>query len=612
MANQSPSGCYRLLQNSQNYVFLETSKYDRVNYRSRLFIEPVATLWAYTPEELPALFAKIEQVTGQGLYAAGYLHYECGEHFETGGSIVPGARPIAWFGVYREPLIYNHQTGSYGNSTSCIGERISCTGWGEYRLGSLKFQFEPAEYYQKIAQIKEYIAAGDVYQINFTGKYRFAFAGSPLAFYRQLRQKQPVAYSAVLNDGQRDILCLSPELFFRTENNRIMARPMKGTAPRGRNRTEDTKIADWLRQDEKNRAENLMIVDLLRNDLGRIAEIGSVKVPEIFTVETYRTLFQMTSTVVGELLPGLSYYDIFKALFPCGSITGAPKVRAMRLIKELENGMRGVYTGAIGYFGPDKESMFNVAIRTVVIEDGHGELGVGSGIVFDSDPEAEYAECLLKAEFLTEPALRFELLEAILWDRGYLLLDKHLERLQDSADYFEYPLDLDSLKVRLQQNECRLSKDKRYKVRLELNRQGIIRIENQELTDSGQAAVSLKAMISNCKTDSANRFLYHKTTHRHLYDSEYQNAIGQGFSEVIFTNEKDEVTEGAISNILIEKDGCWYTPPQNCGLLNGVYRSYLLKQRPEIKEKIVARKDLETADAIYICNSIRGLRKVSL
>jgi para-aminobenzoate synthetase/4-amino-4-deoxychorismate lyase len=608
-----PTDGYSLFRNKQNYVILETAKYDQDNYLTRLFLDPISVYRIYDLDELPDLFSKIEYFTNEGYYAAGYFHYECGYHFEQVVSLPATEKPIAWIGIYRKPILFNHLSGNFENLDLEVSPHSPIkAGLGKFKLQTTGFNLVKEDYCKKVEKIKEYIAAGDVYQINFTGKYRFMFEGSILTLYDELKRKQPVSYSALVNDGQRDILSFSPELFIRTNDREITSKPMKGTAPRGRTSEEDTKISLWLRQDEKNRAENLMIVDLLRNDLGRLSELGTVKVPEIFTVETYRTLLQMTSTVKGRLKPDSGYYEIFKSIFPCGSITGAPKIRAMQLITELEKEPRRIYTGAIGYFGPGNESEFNVVIRTLVIEEQRGEMGIGSGIVFDSDPEAEYDECVLKARFLTEPALDFGILEAIFWDDGYRLLDRHIKRLQDSANYFGYPLDLDLLYEQLQQNVSNLQCGKRYKVRLELHCEGTITIENKEITTTGESDIPLRAMISTMKTNSSNRFLYHKTTCRCLYDEEYHKAVELGFAEVIFVNEKEQITEGAISNVFIEKNGYMYTSPVESGLLRGVYRSFLLEKHPEIKEKFLKIKDLETADAIYICNSIRGLRKVTL
>lgn len=608
---QFNSNWVELLSARKEYVLLETAKWDPANRYTWLFVEPEAVLSLESLEDLPELFDRIERYTALGCYVAGYFHYECGFYFEPKVPRTAVRQPMAWLGVYRNPMIFDHSTGKFRGGDS-YGENF--TGYtaqpGAYRLKPLGFEYTQQQYCQKIAGIREYIAAGDVYQINFTGKYQFEFEGSTSALYNTLQQKQPVAYSALLNDGKRTVLSFSPELFFRLESDTITAKPMKGTAPRGKNRAEDVQIARWLQQDAKNRAENLMIVDLIRNDLGRMAALGSVQVPELFAVEQYRMLQQMTSTVTGQLKPGLSYFDIFRSLFPYGSITGAPKVRAMQLIGELEQEPRGIYTGAIGYFGPERNSVFNVAIRTLVIEGGRAEMGIGSGVVFDSDPDAEYQECLLKAAFCTEGLPQPQILEAIRWEEGYQWLDRHLERFLASAEYFHYPLDIHWLRRQLEQNQARLVPGRCYKVRLTLDCQGQLTVENQELPADVATPTRLKVMLARQRTDSRDRFLYHKTTRRQQYNEEYQNALRQGLDEVLFINEKGQVTEGAISNVIIEKDGLRYTPPVDCGLLGGICRQVLLEQDSKLQERVLTPADLHTADRIYLCNAIRGLRQV--
>jgi para-aminobenzoate synthetase/4-amino-4-deoxychorismate lyase len=608
--HKMPSAVCKWLNKRQNSVLLETTGCDSVNFKSRCFWEPVRILTLHRLEALPEFFTQIEHYLGQGFYLAGYFSYECGYYFEAGAPVVPGEAPLAWLGVYREPLVFDHLTGEFASSPDPQMTRDEAVARGNYRLRPEGFNLTLAEYCRQIEMIREYIAAGDVYQINFTGRYRFAFSGDAHSLYQELKAKQPVAYSSFINDGYRQILSFSPELFFKTQAAQILAKPMKGTAPRGHTTAEDQKWAAWLKQDEKNRAENLMIVDLLRNDLGRIAAVGSVRVPELFAVERYQTLHQMTSTVTGILKPGISYYELFRSLFPCGSVTGAPKVRAMQLIHQLEKVPRGVYTGAIGYFGPDRTSMFNVAIRTVVIEQEKATMGIGGGVVFDSEPADEYRECQLKASFVIEPAEDFRLLEAVLWDNGYVRLSRHLQRLSDSAHYFDYSFDHRQLERQLQQNSHQLTVGLKYKVRLELDRSGELTITNQVLTVREEPRASL--VIASVQTNSANRFLYHKTTNRQLYQDEYQKAVARGCTEVIFLNEKNEVTEGAISNIIIAKDGRWYTPPQECGLLNGVYRGYLLETASCLGEKVLHFHDLQNADRLYICNAIRGLRQAEL
>ncbi|MDX1421050.1 MAG: aminodeoxychorismate synthase component I [Rubricoccaceae bacterium] len=347
-------------------------------------------LTAATAAEVPALLDALDRVRAAGRWAAGFLAYEAGYALEPALFDAPEAAPLGWFGVYAAP----ERIGP-GAADALLAEA------GTFRLGGPHFALERAAYDERIAAVRQLIREGDVYQLNLTAPYRFPFSGDPLGLYRAVRRRQRVPYGAYLDTGERRVLSFSPELFFRLDGRRITARPMKGTAPRGATPAADDRLARALAGDEKNRAENLMIVDLLRNDLARVSDAGSVAVPRLFETERYETLTQMTSTVTAMLRPEATLSGVLRALFPCGSVTGAPKLRAMQRIRALETGPRGVYCGAIGYVGPDT-AVFNVPIRTVELQEGEGRLGVGSGIVWDSEAGAEYAECLLKAQFLLE------------------------------------------------------------------------------------------------------------------------------------------------------------------------------------------------------------------
>jgi para-aminobenzoate synthetase/4-amino-4-deoxychorismate lyase len=399
---------------------------------------------------------------------------------------------------------------------------------------------------------------------------------------------------------------------------------MKGTARRGRTTGEDREIADWLRNDPKNRSENVMIVDLLRNDLGRIARFGSVRAESLFAVERYPTLWQMTSTVTAELRPGISLHDIFRALFPCGSVTGAPKVRAMQLLAELEREPRGVYTGAIGFFSP-RQTVFNVAIRTLELVNGRGVFGVGSGVVIDSGAADEFRECLLKAEFLAGPAHRtknsffvsqpdkFFLIETMLWNGDFPLLELHLDRLADSAEYFGFDCDRAAIRAALEEHALRFPDVTPRKVRLLLiDADGNFGINSEPLPPAGSPGHIGRVFIAKRHTDPTDPTLYHKTTQRGAYVFDQLEAQRKGFDDVLFLNLRGEVTEGAISNVFIEKDGRWFTPPIACGLLAGVFRRHLMATRPEIEERLLTLDDLRSADAIYLTNAVRGLRRVQI
>ena len=357
-----------------------------------------------------------------------------------------------------------------------------------------------------------------------------------------------------------------------------------------------------------NRSENVMIVDLLRNDLGRLAEIGSIRVDDLFATEKYETLFQMTSTVSGALRRGTAIYEIFRAMFPSGSVTGAPKVRTMQIIQELEPEPRGAYTGAIGFFAPNGDAVFNVAIRTIVLSGNSGEMGVGSGIVFDSVASQEYEECQLKADFLTQPDPKFELLESLLWDGNYHLLDLHLERLKSSAAYFGFVFRESDVRAALERKASHLETGA-HKVRLRLASGGGIRIESSRLPRSRKVGT---VVLSRLAVSSRDRFLYHKTTHRKVYEALYARARRHGHEDVILTNERGEITEGTRNNIFLEIAGTLVTPPVDCGLLPGIFRRHVLETDPRARERMVNLKDLRSADAIYLCNAVRGMRRVGL
>jgi para-aminobenzoate synthetase/4-amino-4-deoxychorismate lyase len=470
------------------------------------------------------------------------------------------------------------------------------------------------EYVESIAAIHEWIRAGDVYQLNFTVPLRIHAPGSPAAHYRRLRARQPVPYAAFLHwQPDRHILSFSPELFFSLETDgetrRIVTRPMKGTAPRGRTTSEDRAQVEWLCADPKNRAENVMIVDLLRNDLGRLCHYGTVRAQNLFAVERYPTLWQMTSTITGELRPSVNFQQIFRALFPCGSITGAPKVRAMQLLADIENRPRNVYTGAIGFFSSQR-TIFSVAIRTLELDGEHGKMGVGSGIVIDSDPIEEFRECLLKTEFLTGSAQslpeHFSLVETLLWQNGYPLIELHLDRLEDSAGYFAFPCERTVAKDALLAHTNAFADLKPRKVRLLLDQDGDLRITSEVIVPSSTPA---HVRIATQRTDPRHPMLFHKTTHRPLYAQELKAASDAGFDDVLFLNLRGEITEGAIHNVLIEKHGRWITPPIECGLLPGVHRRHILETQANVEERVVQVEDLRQADTVYLSNAVRGLRR---
>ena len=383
------------------FVLLETIREDPENYLSYLFIEPFGKIETRSLLDLPDFFEKIENALSRGYYLAGFFSYEAGFGFEENLQKAIKKKPsfpLARLYLFHSPLIFDHRTGTFSKKVRFPSVKFP----KRYDLSRPSFNVGPDEYHRNITKIKDLIAAGDTYQVNYTFKVRFHFSGSPFGLYLDLRRKQSVCYSVFIKDKNSFILSLSPELFFRKTGPKVTVRPMKGTIGRGKNLSEDRKQADILHKNFKDRSENLMIVDLLRNDLGKVSKIGTVKVNSLFDVEKYETLFQMTSTISATLKPSLPFYQLFQALFPSGSVTGAPKIRTMKIIRELEKTERKVYTGAVGFFSPNRDAVFNIAIRTVLITDSHGEMGTGSGILFDSDAQREYAECKLKAFFLTQ------------------------------------------------------------------------------------------------------------------------------------------------------------------------------------------------------------------
>ncbi len=614
-----PAEVYALVDETPATVLLEGGETEaREEPWTRLFTAPLRVCVVRRPEELATLFRAIEDALEAGLSAAGFFSYECGSYFEpkAGMRAAASGEPLAWFGIYDRSYAFDHATGQFpGGQPSGLAAFRQSSAQTEPAV-TAEFALTEGEYTQRIARIHDWIRAGDVYQLNFTAPWRMEKTGSAAALYAQLRMRQPAQYGAFLHcrPGRR-ILSFSPELFFRIENGRIITRPMKGTAPRGRTTREDRQQAEWLRNDPKNRSENVMIVDLLRNDLGRIARFGTVRADELFAVERYPTLWQMTSTVRAELREKIGCEEIFRALFPCGSVTGAPKVRAMQLIAELEAQPRGVYTGAIGYFSPQRAA-FNVAIRTLELDGAHGTMGAGSGIVIDSDPAQEYRECLLKANFLTpashpSPA-QFSLIETMLWNSAYPLLDLHLDRLADSADYFDFVCDRDHVRRALIEHARTFADTAARKVRLRMNRDGSLTITDEPLPANPTNDRIGRVRIAQVRADPADPMLFHKTTRRPLYAAAFQQATRDGFDDVLFFNQRGELTEGAVSNVFVELDGRLFTPPVECGLLAGVYRRHLLETRTDIEERVLIADDLRRADAIYLSNAVRGLRRVQI
>lgn len=578
---------------NQEIVWLETLRKDKDNTQNFLFADPVRIITCQNPAELDKCFRQMERARRQGYYLAGFFAYELGYFLEeTLKACCPQQQyPLLWFGVFEKPQRRLPDFADNKDAPFCLSAPQMAVNYRQYE--------------KAIHRIKKHIARGETYQINYTSRYDFNFIGNVLNFYDRLKENQKVSYSALINYGGNWIISLSPELFFRINAKcDIMVKPMKGTAP-------PDQSVSWLQNDKKNTSENVMIVDLLRNDLGRICLPGSVKVKELFTVEKYETLLQMTSTVTGKLQPRIKIIDLVKSLFPCGSVTGAPKIESMKIISKLEGKPRNIYTGAIGYFAPDGQAVFNVAIRTIDLQrqsdhQYQAQMGIGGGIVNDSRPEEEYAECRLKGQFLINTIPEFALIETMLFSDGKIkYLNRHLQRLKKSANYFSIPCFPDKIKIELKKSTTDWTGNIR--LRVLLNSSGAISMQNQSYVPG--SGVLQRIAISRFKTNPDDPFLYHKTNNRSLYDQEHKRYSKQGYFDVLFRNQKDEITEGAISNIFIKLRGRWYTPPLSCGLLNGIGRQIMIKKL-NAREKILQIKDLERADQIVLTNSVRGATEV--
>jgi para-aminobenzoate synthetase/4-amino-4-deoxychorismate lyase len=568
---------------------------ERVQLHQYQFTGLEGIVTAGSRAEVSAALEQLEQATARGLHAAGFISYEAAAGLETNLTThVPGTFPLLWFGLFRE--------------------RIRCTPFtttptpteADYNTSGWALSLTEEAYIPIATRIQQYIAQGDSYQVNFTLRQRFKFSGDPLAYYADLCRAQPTPYSAYIDTGSSRMLSASPELFFALKDGILTTRPMKGTVKRGRWWQEDQEYKTKLRESPKERAENLMIVDMLRNDMGMIAKTGSVKVASLFDVETLGTVHQMTSTITAELKEGIGLVELFQALFPCGSVTGAPKRRTMEIIAELEDTPRGVYTGCIGYLSPGNEALFSVAIRTMVIDTtGAGEMGIGSGITCGSSPVDEYAECLAKGLFARQRPREFQLIESLLFEEGtgYFLLERHLERLCRSADYFAFLFDPDKTREVLVDAVVGLTGTQ--KIRLTLGRSGDLECTASPL---GSEPGKVRIDFARQPVDSANPFLYHKTTRRELYEAEATQR--PDCADIIFCNERGEVTEGTISNVVVRLAGELVTPPLASGLLPGVFREELLA-RGKIREQVFGREELAGAEEVYLINSVRKWRRVT-
>ena len=553
------------------------------------FTQPIKELKTRDLVEVAGLLAQVESYQEQGYYVVGYVSYEAAPAFEE--KLVVHKTPL--LGEY---LLY-----------FTVHDRVETSPipltYEEVDLPSNWQEVTSAEDYEKaIAQIHHHLRQGDTYQVNYTVQLKQDLSANPFAIYNRMVVEQEAGYNAYIEHDEMAVISMSPELFFEQNDRELTTRPMKGTTQRGVTDQEDLAQASWLEQDPKNRSENMMIVDLLRNDMNRISEVGSEHVERLCQVEQYSTVWQMTSTIESQLRLDVDLVAIFRSLFPCGSITGAPKIATMKIIKDSEPQPRGVYCGTIGLLLPNGRRIFNVAIRTIQLHQGKAIYGVGGGITWDSTWESEYREVHQKAAVLYRKQARFKLITTGRISQKQLLFeDQHLERLTKASRYFAYPFDPEELRQKIEE-ECRAcASHQDYRLRISLSKSGEIELSRQILTPLSPSFCKAKLCLQEADLNQA--FTYFKTTHR--------PHLSLGKQEIIYHNAAGELLETSIGNLVLKIDGKLYTPPINLGILSGIYRQHLLG-KGQVEEKILTLADLNQAEAVYGCNAVRGLYELLL
>jgi para-aminobenzoate synthetase / 4-amino-4-deoxychorismate lyase len=597
------------------FALLDDCDASTADPRSHLYTGHVRTLYCRQVEQFAPMLKALQCALQDGLHAVGLFSYELGKATQAVASADQDAAPLAQILLFEDceymaASQVDAWLDSQANALQKIGKDIPAG------IAALHSSVAADEFEAALARIRAYLESGDSYQVNYTYRLYFDAYGSLPGLYARLRRRQPVPYGALISlpDGGA-VLSLSPELFLRNQAGTLTTRPMKGTAKAGADAATDARNANALAADAKGRAENLMIVDLLRNDLGRIAKTGEVRVPALFQVERHGDVLQMTSTVTAQLREQSTLHDIFDALYPCGSITGAPKRRTMQIIDELENTPRGLYTGALGWFEPIREARalgdfcLAVPIRTLLLQPENqgvrkGEMGVGAGIVYDSDTRAEYAECQLKAQFLTGLESEFELFETMHATRtGCRHVERHIQRLVTSAAYFGFKHSRQEIRDAIDA-ACSAMTAGEYRLRLTLRPDGHISTQSAPLVP---LASPVRLLLAADPVFSDDLFLRHKTSVRHRYDAAWRQAEQHGAFDAVFFNQRGEVSEGARSSLFVQLDGNWYTPPLAAGLLPGIMRAVLLAD-PEWKasERSLTLDDLRRAEQIRACNALRG------
>ena len=553
------------------------------------FTQPIKELKTRNLAEVVDLLAQVESYQEQGYYVVGYVSYEAAPAFE---------EKLA---VHKAPLLAEYLlyfTVHDGVETSPIP-----LTYEEVDLPSNWQEVTSAEDYEKaIAQIHHHLRQGDTYQVNYTVQLKQDLSANPFAIYNRMVVEQEAGYNAYVEHDEMAVISMSPELFFEQNDRELTTRPMKGTTKRGLTDDEDLKEAAWLEQDPKNRSENMMIVDLLRNDMNRISEVGSEHVERLCQVEQYSTVWQMTSTIKSQLRPDVDLVTIFRSLFPCGSITGTPKIATMEIIKNLEPQPRGVYCGTIGLLLPNGRRIFNVAIRTIQLYKGQAIYGVGGGITWDSTWESEYREVHQKAAVLYRKQARFKLITTgKISQKSLLFEDQHLERLTKASRYFAYPFDPEELRQKIEEECQACDSHQDYRLRITLNKSGELELSRQVLTSLSPSFCQAQLCLQ--EADLQQAFTYFKTTHRPHLNLDKQ--------EIIYHNAAGELLETSIGNLVLKIAGKLYTPPTNLGILPGIYRQHLL-EGGQVEEKVLTLKDLAQAEAIYGCNAVRGLYELTI
>jgi para-aminobenzoate synthetase/4-amino-4-deoxychorismate lyase len=604
-----PQACSSSRVIAAPFVLLDDARSGRAS-DARLYSQPVRCVAASTVDELDALLEDLRAAGRQGLHAAGYFAYEAGFALEPKlRPLLAGLEPmrLAWFGLFER-----HDVMAPDAVSAWLKQQA---GDADAFLLPARPTMQASDYAARFAQVHEAIASGDVYQANLTFQNEAAVSGQPLALYAALRGESAAGYGGLVFDGSDWMLSLSPELFFSLRQGEVTARPMKGTAPRHADPARDAAAAAALLASEKDRAENLMIVDLLRNDLSRVAAPGSVSVTDLFRIESYPTVHQMTSTVRAELAPGSDAVDIIRAIYPCGSITGAPKIRAMELLHAIEAGPRGIYCGSIGRIDPAQgdtpgDAAFNVAIRTLHLPGDAQKvtLGLGSGVVADSDSGDEWRECLVKGAFLKAATRRFDLIETMRFDpaHGIVRLELHLERMKASAAALGFSFDRHAVRNAL--NHACFYLDAPTRVRLLLAMSGDAAIEMRPAPAPLAEPLGVVVQPMTLGDDDIRRI--HKTTDRRHYDLPRIAARqASGADEVVFTRADGQLTEGSFTHIFVERDGQLVTPPLAQGLLAGILRRELIEQGRAV-EGPLSPEDL--AQGFWLGNALRGLMRARL